>query len=130
MPITREYATGKRKNAIARAWIFPGTGTIEVNARSFENYFPRPSLQTMIESPFTVVGLAGKYDVKARVYGGGSTGQAGAMRHAIAKALVSIDSALREPLKKEGFLTRDSRKKERKKYGQKGARKRFQYSKR
>ena len=130
MPNIRQYATGKRKNAIVRAWISPGTGSIEVNARSFENYFPRPSLRTIVESPLTVTGLAGKYDVKATVTGGGSTGQAGAMRHAIAKALVTIDSALREPLKKEGFLTRDSRKKERKKYGQKGARKRFQYSKR
>jgi small subunit ribosomal protein S9 len=125
-----EYATGKRKYAIARAWVSAGTGTIVVNARSFENYFPRPSLRSLVQYPLEVAGLGGKCDVKATLSGGGPTGQAGALRHAIAKALVIMNPTLREPLKKEGLLTRDSRVKERKKYGQKGARKRFQYSKR
>lgn len=125
-----EYATGKRKYAIARAWISAGTGSIVVNTRSFENYFPRPSLRSLVQYPLEVAGLSGKCDVKATLSGGGPTGQAGALRHAIAKALVIMNPTLREPLKKEGLLTRDSRVKERKKYGQKGARKRFQYSKR
>jgi small subunit ribosomal protein S9 len=101
-----------------------------VNERSLEHYFPRPSLRSLIQFPLDVTGAVGKYDVRATVSGGGSTGQAGALRHAIAKALVTMNPSLREPLKKEGLLTRDSRVKERKKYGQKGARKRFQYSKR
>ncbi len=130
MATASEYATGKRKYAIARAWVSPGTGDIVVNARPCDTYFPRPSLRTMIHSPFEVTGLMGKYNVKATVRGGGTTGQAGALRHAIAKALVTMTPALRTQLKKEGLLTRDSRIKERKKYGQKGARKRFQYSKR
>lgn len=130
MAVTSEYATGKRKTAIARAWISPGEGAIAVNARTFEDYFPRPSLRSLIEAPFTVTGLVGKYNVKATIVGGGPSGQAGALRHAISKALTTLNPTLREPLKKEGFLTRDSRVKERKKYGQKGARKRFQYSKR
>jgi len=125
-----EYATGKRKYAIARAWISAGSGSIVVNTRSFENYFPRPSLRSLVQYPLEVAGLSGKCDVKATLSGGGPTGQAGALRHAIAKALVIMNPTLREPLKKEGLLTRDSRVKERKKYGQKGARKRFQYSKR
>lgn len=125
-----EYATGKRKYAIARAWLSSGSGTIVVNTRTFENYFPRPSLRSLIQYPLEVTGLTGKYDVKATLSGGGPTGQAGALRHAIAKALVTMNPALREALKKEGLLTRDSRVKERKKYGQKGARKRFQFSKR
>jgi small subunit ribosomal protein S9 len=130
MAVATQYATGKRKYAIARAWLSPGSGEITINDRSFENYFPRPSLRTLVQSPFEVTGLAGKYDVSATLCGGGATGQAGALRHAIARALVALTPSLREPLKKEGFLTRDSRVKERKKYGQKGARKRFQYSKR
>lgn len=130
MAVATQYATGKRKYAIARAWLSPGSGEIMVNDRPFENYFPRPSLRTLVQAPFDVTGLAGKYNVTATLCGGGTTGQAGALRHAIAKALVAMTPALREPLKKEGFLTRDSRVKERKKYGQKGARKRFQYSKR
>lgn len=125
-----QYATGKRKYAIARAWISAGTGTIVVNTRPLDQYFPRPSLQSLIQFPLEVTGLAGKCDVKATLCGGGTTGQAGALRHAIAKALIVMNPALREPLKKEGLLTRDSRVKERKKYGQKGARKRFQFSKR
>ncbi|MDE3018992.1 MAG: 30S ribosomal protein S9 [Nitrospirota bacterium] len=125
-----QYATGKRKYAIARAWVSAGNGAIVVNTRPLAQYFPRPSLQSLIQFPLEVTGLAGKCDVKATLCGGGTTGQAGALRHAIAKALVTMNPALREPLKKEGLLTRDSRVKERKKYGQKGARKRFQFSKR
>lgn len=130
MATTAEYATGKRKSAIARAWLSPGQGEIKVNARAFDNYFPTPVIRNSIEAAFDAVALRGKYDVKATVSGGGTTGQAGALRHAIAKALVGLDPSLRGQLKKEGYLTRDSRVKERKKYGQKGARKRFQYSKR
>ncbi len=130
MATTADYATGKRKNAIARAWLRPGQGEIVVNSRPFDNYFPTTVLRAMVEAPFQAVGLAGKYDVKATVHGGGTAGQAGALRHAIAKALFGGNPALREPLKKQGLLTRDARVKERKKYGQKGARKRFQYSKR
>ncbi|MFQ5991119.1 MAG: 30S ribosomal protein S9 [Nitrospiraceae bacterium] len=130
MATTTQYATGKRKNAIARAWISSGTGDIVVNARPFENYFPRPSLRSIIQSPLAMTELLGKCDVRCTVSGGGTTGQAGALRHAIAKAVVQMNPTLRPTLKKEGLLTRDSRVKERKKYGQKGARKRFQYSKR
>jgi small subunit ribosomal protein S9 len=125
-----QYATGKRKYAIARAWLSPGTGEITVNARAFDQYFPRTTLRSLIQFPLELTNLQGKYDVKATVSGGGPTGQAGALRHAISKALVTMSPALREALKKEGLLTRDPRVKERKKYGQKGARKRFQYSKR
>lgn len=125
-----QYATGKRKYAVARAWVTPGTGEIVVNAKALEQYFPRPTLRSLVQFPLEVTGLAGKYNVRATVCGGGTTGQAGALRHAIAKALVAMNSAVREALKKEGLLTRDPRVKERKKYGQKGARKRFQYSKR
>jgi small subunit ribosomal protein S9 len=130
MASATQYATGKRKYAIARAWVSAGTGEIVVNARSLEHYFPRPSLRSLIQYPLEVTGLMGKCNVKATLCGGGTTGQAGALRHAIARALVTMTPSLREPLKKEGLLTRDSRVKERKKYGQKGARKRFQYSKR
>ena len=125
-----QYATGKRKYAIARAWLSSGSGQITVNQKPFEQYFSRETLRRIIQLPFEVTAMMGKYDLHATVQGGGTTGQAGALRHAIAKALVSTDPALREPLKKQGFLTRDSRVKERKKYGQKGARRRFQYSKR
>jgi small subunit ribosomal protein S9 len=130
MAAAAQYATGKRKYAIARAWLSPGSGAITVNAKPVEQYFPRQTLRTVVQFPFEITGLIGKYDVKATVGGGGTTGQASALRHAISKALVTINPALREPLKKEGLLTRDPRVKERKKYGQKGARKRFQYSKR
>lgn len=130
MAVTAEYATGRRKYAIARAWLSPGSGEITVNSRTFENYFPTSWLRASIQSPLDATGATGKYNVKATVRGGGTIGQAGALRHAIARALVALDPALREPLKKDGFLTRDARVKERKKYGQKGARKRFQYSKR
>jgi len=130
MAVVTQYATGKRKCAIARAWISAGSGDMVVNTRPLEQYFPRPSLRSLIQFPLEVTGLAGTYNMRASVCGGGTTGQAGALRHAIAKALVIMNPALRGALKKEGLLTRDSRVKERKKYGQKGARKRFQYSKR
>ncbi len=130
MATATEYATGRRKYAVARAWVSPGTGDIVVNARPMDTYFFRPSLRTLVHAPFEATGLMGKFNVKATVRGGGATGQAGALRHAIARALVSMTPSLRGQLKKEGLLTRDSRVKERKKYGQKGARKRFQYSKR
>jgi small subunit ribosomal protein S9 len=105
-------------------------GDIVVNEKPLDKAFPRMTLRNVIQFPFELAGVAGKYSVRATVYGGGPAGQAGALRHAISKALVTMSAAFRTPLKKEGLLTRDSRVKERKKYGQKGARKRFQYSKR
>ncbi len=125
-----QYATGKRKYAIARAWLSPGSGEMTVNERPFDQYFPRASLRSLIQFPLEITGLTGKYNIRATVLGGGTTGQAGALRHAISKALVTMTPSLRETIKKEGLLTRDPRVKERKKYGQKGARRRFQYSKR
>ncbi len=125
-----QYATGKRKYAIARAWLSPGSGEMTVNERPFDQYFPRASLRSLIQFPLEITGMAGKYNIRATVLGGGTTGQAGALRHAISKALVTMTPSLRETIKKEGLLTRDPRVKERKKYGQKGARRRFQYSKR
>lgn len=130
MAVAAQYATGKRKYAIARAWLSSGAGEMTINSKPLEQYFPRPSLRSMVQLPLEVAGVVGKFNVRATVCGGGTTGQAGALRHAIARALVAMSPSTREPLKKEGFLTRDSRVKERKKYGQKGARKRFQYSKR
>lgn len=127
---TIQYATGKKKNAIARAWIEPGQGTIQVNSRTLENYFPRLTHQIQVKTPFDVTKTEGQFNVKATLSGGGISGQAGALRHAIAKALALHTAELRDPLKKQGLLTRDSRVKERKKYGQKGARAKFQYSKR
>jgi small subunit ribosomal protein S9 len=130
MAATMQYATGKRKSAIARAWVTAAAGDIVVNEKPLEKAFPRMTLRNVIQFPFELAGIAGKYSVRATVRGGGPAGQAGALRHAISKALVIMSAAFRAPLKKEGLLTRDSRVKERKKYGQKGARKRFQYSKR
>ncbi len=127
---TTQYATGKRKNAVARAWIEPGDGTIQVNNKPAEQYFTRLGHQNQIVSPFEITGTSGQYNVRATLAGGGVSGQAGALRHAISKALSLLSPPLREPLKKKGLLTRDSRVKERKKYGQKGARAKFQYSKR
>lgn len=124
------YATGKRKLSIARAWITPGAGNITVNGRPFEQYFTLEPHRVQVQMPFELTNTLGRFDVKASIAGGGVSGQAGALRHAIAKALVTSDADLRPPLKKEGLLTRDARIKERKKYGQKGARARFQYSKR
>jgi Ribosomal protein S9 len=124
------YGTGRRKNATARTRLYAGTGTIEVNGRTFENYFPRKSLQMVIRQPLVLSKLTDKFDIKVNVCGGGVTGQAEAVRHGISRALLSVDPALRGVLKKAGLLTRDARKKERKKYGLRSARARFQYSKR
>jgi len=130
MAVVTQYATGRRKSAVARAWVTGTPGEITVNDKPLEKAFPRLTLRQIIQLPLEMAGLMGKYSISATVYGGGPTGQAGALRHAIARALVAMTPATRSPLKKEGLLTRDSRAKERKKYGQKGARKRFQYSKR
>ena len=124
------YATGKRKRAIARIWLERGTGNVTVNQRPADQFFGREILLMIIQHPINIVNLSGQFDVRAKVKGGGPAGQAGAVQHAISKALLAVDPGLRAPLKKEGLLTRDSRIKERKKYGQKGARKRFQFSKR
>jgi small subunit ribosomal protein S9 len=123
-------ATGRRKSSVARVTMVPGKGDFSINRRSFEDYFPRPTLRMMIRQPLELTGMVGKFDVNANIDGGGLTGQAGALRHGISRALVKMDADLRGKLKKEGFLTRDPREKERKKYGQKGARARFQFSKR
>ncbi len=130
MPQQRYYATGKRKYAIARAWIEPGPPNITVNGRAFEHYFTLLSHRTRVETPLEVTSTSGQFQIKASVSSGGVSGQAGALRHAIAKALVGMNPEFRGALKKAGLLTRDSRVKERKKYGRKGARSRFQYSKR
>jgi small subunit ribosomal protein S9 len=122
--------TGRRKTAIARVRLASGNGKIIVNGRSFENYFPLETLRSTAAQALAVTGTAEKFDVRVNVTGGGPNGQAGAVRHGIARALIRADAALRAALKAEGLLTRDSRMKERKKYGQPGARKRFQYSKR
>jgi small subunit ribosomal protein S9 len=124
------YATGRRKTSIARVTITPGDGRIIINEKPVNIYFPRETLRMMLRQPIELAGITGKYNVTATVNGGGLTGQAGAVRHGIARALINMDSDLRSRLKKEGFLMRDPREKERKKYGQKGARKRFQFSKR
>ncbi len=126
----RAYATGKRKNAIARVWIKPGSGKITVNGRDVEVYFARPVLRMLINQPCGVADRAGQFDVVATVTGGGLSGQAGAVRHGISKALVAFEPGLRPVLKKGGFLTRDSRVVERKKYGRAKARRSFQFSKR
>ena len=126
----RFLATGKRKNAIARVTLLPGNGKIEINKRSIEEFFPRPLHQTMVKQPLTVSGYEGNVDVRVRVHGGGISGQAGAIRHGVARALTEIDSELRGDLKRRGFLTRDARVKERRKAGLKKARKRPQFSKR
>ncbi len=123
-------STGKRKTAVARIFMNPGSGQVSVNERAMEEYFPTRALQSIVASAFETTGTVGKYDVFARVVGGGVNGQAAAVRHGLARALCVADPELRSKLKAAGFLTRDARKKERKKYGQPGARKRFQYSKR
>ncbi|TKS61977.1 MAG: 30S ribosomal protein S9 [Nitrospira sp.] len=130
MVAVTQYATGRRKCAVARAWVTGTAGDITVNEKPLEKAFPRLTLRQIIQLPLEMAGLMGKYSISATVYGGGPTGQAGALRHAIARALVAMSPSVRPSFKKEGLLTRDSRVKERKKYGQKGARKRFQYSKR
>jgi len=123
-------ATGKRKTAIARVRMKPGTGQVVVNGRPMTEYFPREVLHMRIQNPFEVVGAEARWDVIARITGGGVAGQADALRHGISRALEKTDETLRPSLKTKGLLTRDARKKERKKYGQKGARARFQFSKR
>jgi small subunit ribosomal protein S9 len=122
--------SGSRKEAVARVRMIPGSGNIVVNGRPADRYFPKGPLQTAIRQPFVIVNAEGRFDVIAQVRGGGSAGQAGAIRHGIARALLALDAELRPPLRKAGLLTRDPRTKERKKYGHKRARKGFQYSKR
>jgi small subunit ribosomal protein S9 len=126
----RSYATGRRKDAVARVWLKPGTGKITVNGRDQETYFARPTLRLVINQPFTVTDRVGQYDIVATVKGGGLSGQAGAVKHGISQALTKFEPALRSAVKAEGFLTRDSRTVERKKYGKAKARKSFQFSKR
>ena len=126
----RAYATGKRKNAVARVWLKPGAGRISVNAKNFEEYFARPVLQMLLKQPLQAADRLSQFDVTATVSGGGLSGQAGAVRHGISKALTYYEPELRPVLKKGGFLTRDSRVVERKKYGRVKARRSFQFSKR
>ncbi len=126
----RSYATGKRKDAVARVWIKPGSGKVTVNGRELKVYFARPVLQMILRQPFQVAGVDGQFDVMATVKGGGLSGQAGAVKHGISKALQRYDPSLRAALKAAGFLTRDSRVVERKKFGKAKARKSFQFSKR
>ncbi len=123
-------ATGRRKTAVARVKLIPGTGKWRVNKKAFDRYFPTEALRRYIEQPLDLTNCMGKYDMVSRVHGGGIAGQAGALRHALARALSTADNSHREVLKNSGCLTRDPRMKERKKYGQPGARKRFQFSKR
>lgn len=127
---TEFYATGKRKTSIARIRLRPGNGTITVNEKTVEGYFPRPTLQMQVKYPFEVTGTTGKFDIVASVIGGGIAGQAGAIRHGIAHALITMNPDLRKPLKNNGLLTRDAREKERRKVGCRKARRRPQYSKR
>ncbi|NBD28863.1 MAG: 30S ribosomal protein S9 [Alphaproteobacteria bacterium] len=126
----RSYATGKRKDAVARVWIKPGSGKVSVNGKELTTYFARPVLQMLLRQPFDVAGVSDQFDVMATVKGGGLSGQAGAVRHGISQALQLYDPSLRAPLKAAGFLTRDSRVVERKKYGRRKARRSFQFSKR
>lgn len=128
---TQEFiATGRRKTAIARVRIRPGTGRFLINGRTIEDYFPVEALRLIVKGPLASIDQEGKWDIRAKMDGGGITGQAGALRHGIARALIIADSDLRPTLKSNGYLTRDPRMKERKKYGRPGARKRFQFSKR
>jgi small subunit ribosomal protein S9 len=128
--LQRFYGTGRRKTSVARVFLLPGQGQITINKRTFEDYFPREALRLMVAQPLELTGTAAQLDVRVNVGGGGLSGQAGAVRHGIARALLEFDENLRPQLKRAGFLTRDPRMKERKKYGQPGARKRFQFSKR
>ncbi len=125
-----DYGTGRRKTAVARTRLYSGTGVIEINGRPMENYFPRKTLQMIIRQPLVLTKLVDTYDIKVNVAGGGTSGQAEAVRHGITRALLVADPSLRPVLKKAGFVTRDARKKERKKYGLAAARARYQYSKR
>ncbi len=126
----RSYATGKRKDAVARVWVKPGSGKVVVNGKDINEYFARPVLQMILRQPFDIAGVAGQYDVYATVAGGGLSGQAGAVKHGISKALQLHEPSLRAALKAAGFLTRDSRVVERRKYGKAKARRSFQFSKR
>ena len=130
MPVTEFYATGRRKTSSARVFLRPGKGTVTVNRREFEAFFPTEALRAQIQQPLLLTETVDQFDVVATVNGGGITGQAGAVRLGIARALVGYNAELRKKLKKSGLLTRDARAKERKKYGMAGARKRFQFSKR
>lgn len=124
------YGTGRRKTSTARVYLRPGSGEIKINRRSFDNYFPNEALRMIIRQPLNLTDTVGKFDILVNVDGGGVSGQAGAVRHGITRALMKFNPDLRSTLKKVGLVTRDPRQKERKKYGQKGARKRFQFSKR
>ncbi len=130
MPEKRYYATGKRKTAVARVWMKQGSGQYVINGRAITDYFPLEELRLMVNKPFMLTDNAEKFDVVANIYGGGIAAQAWALGHGIAKALLEFNSALRGTLKKQGLVTRDPRAKERKKYGQRAARARFQFSKR
>jgi small subunit ribosomal protein S9 len=130
MPEERFYATGKRKTAVARVWIKPGTGQVEINKKPADKYLDRETSKMVIAQPLALTNTTGKLDISVSVLGGGISGQAGAIRHGISKALLELNPEFREVLKRAGFLTRDSRAKERKKYGRRSARARFQYSKR
>jgi len=124
------YGTGRRKNAIAKVWIVPGEGKVEVNGRQLDEYFGKKTLEMIVRQPLELTGTLSRFDIMARVHGGGTSGQAGAVRHGIARALIQADSGLRPKLKAAGFMTRDPRMKERRKYGLKKARKASQFSKR
>ena len=128
--VDKFQATGRRKSSVARIFLLAGTGKISINKRSFENYFPRETHRLIIMQPFNATDTLGKFDVRANVTGGGASGQAGALRHGISRALMIADNSYKSALRAGGFLTRDPRRRERKKYGRKRARKRFQYSKR
>ena len=130
MPEKTFYATGRRKTSIARIWMKPGQGKIQVNDQDLNNYFKLETAKMMIFQPLELTGTLGQFDISVNVQGGGIKGQAGAIRHGITRGLLAVKDEFRDSLKKAGLITRDPRKKERKKYGQKGARKRFQYSKR
>jgi small subunit ribosomal protein S9 len=126
----RYYGTGRRKNAVAKVWLTPGEGIVTINGRPMALYVGRKSLELVIQQPFVAVDVAGKYDVMAKCVGGGIAGQAGAVRHGISRALLQVSEEMRTPLRRQGYLTRDPRVKERKKYGRKRARRGFQFSKR
>jgi small subunit ribosomal protein S9 len=129
-PSKSTYATGRRKEAVARVWLQPGNGKVAINRRSLEEYFGRETSRMVFRQPLELTETTGTFDIFVNVSGGGLSGQAAAIRHGISRALTKIDAAYRPPLKKAGYLTRDARAKERKKYGQRGARARFQFSKR
>ncbi|MGA1876314.1 MAG: 30S ribosomal protein S9 [bacterium] len=130
MPLTQYYGTGKRKTSVARVFLRPGTGQIFINEKKLEEYFPTERMQATVLQPLQLTGFTSTYDINVNVLGGGVIGQASAVRHGISKALLQVDAGLRQKLKKAGLITRDPRVKERKKYGQKAARARFQFSKR